>query len=154
MLEVLRCSTTFDLHRPWSLNHLDFHGGWRFWSIKNRIYHEISLVLWHLNIFIGCLAFEDFRSLFDIWTGLGIMTTRMMLENPPLLNQQCTHKCVELYIHGIYMVYTWHIKGIWTCHPYGRYIPSKVKMGLFRTFFYNYIPVIYHVYHRDIQGIC
>ena len=25
---------------------------------------------------------------------LCIITTRMMLENPPLLNQQCTHKCV------------------------------------------------------------
>ena len=61
------------------------------------------------------------------------------------------HLC---YIHMIYLVYTWHIKGIWTCHPYGRYIPSKVKMGLFRTFFYNYIPVIYHVYPEDIPVIC
>jgi len=30
-----------------------------------------------------------FRWLFGIWTCLA----RMMLENPPLLNQQCTHKC-------------------------------------------------------------
>ena len=27
------------------------------------------------------------------------------------------------------MVYTWHIKGIWTCHPYGRYIPCQNLMG-------------------------
>ena len=53
---------------------------------------------------------------------------------------------LELYIHGIYMVNTWHIKGIWTCHPYGRYIPCKNLMGLFRTLFYNDIPVIYHEY--------
>ena len=72
MLEVLRCCATIDLCRPWSLNHLDFHAGWRFRSIKNRIYHEISLVLWHLNIFVGCLAFEHFRSLFGIWTGLAL----------------------------------------------------------------------------------
>ena len=56
---------------------------------------------------------------------------------------------LELYIHGIYMVYTWHIKGIWTCHPYGRYIPCKNLMGLFCTFFYNDIPVIYHEYPED-----
>ena len=33
------------------------------------------------------------------------MTTRMMLENPPLLNQQCTHKCVGNHcplVGGVY----------------------------------------------------
>ena len=61
---------------------------------------------------------------------------------------------LEWYIHGIYMVYTWYIKSIWTCHPYGLYIPCKNLMGLFRTFFYIYIPVIYHVYHEDEPDIC
>ena len=75
MLKVLRCGrcgATIDLHRPWSLNHLDFHAGWRFWSIKIRIYHVILLVVWHLNHFVGCLAFEYFRWLFGIWTCLAL----------------------------------------------------------------------------------
>ena len=59
----------------------------------------------------------------------------------------------DLYIHGIYMVYTWYIKGIWCPHPYVWYIPCKIKMVLFSTFFYNDIPVIYHVYPLDIHGI-
>ena len=50
------------------------------------------------------------------------------------------------YIIMIYTVYTWHITSIWRCHPYGRHIPCKNLMGLFRTFFYNDIPVIYHEY--------
>lgn len=71
-MELLRCGTTIDLRRSWSLNHLDFHAGWRFWSIKIRIYHEISLVVWHLNHFVGCLAFEYFCWLFGIWTCLAL----------------------------------------------------------------------------------
>ena len=31
------------------------------------------------------------------------------------------------YIHGIYMVYTMYIKGIWFPIPYVWYIPCKVK---------------------------
>ena len=57
------------------------------------------------------------------------------------------------YINMIYMVYTWYIKSIWSSDPYGRYIPSSQQMGLFRTFFYNYIPLIYHEYPEDIPGI-
>ena len=41
----------------------------------------------------------------------------------------------DLYIHGIYMVYTMYIKGIWCPHPYVWYIPCKVKMCSFSTFF-------------------
>ena len=38
------------------------------------------------------------------------------------------------------MVYVW-------------YIPCKVKIVLFHTFFYNDIPLICHVYPLDIHGI-
>ncbi len=57
------------------------------------------------------------------------------------------------YIHGIYMVYTWYMKCI--CRPdrYVRYIPSEYLMGLFRTFFYNDIPVIHHVYFLNTHSI-
>ena len=33
---------------------------------------------------------------------------------------------IYLYIHGIYMVYTMHIKGIWCPNPYVWYIPCKI----------------------------
>ncbi len=38
-------------------------------------------------------------------------------------------------------------------HPYVWCIPCKVKMGLFSTFFYNDIPVIYHKYPMDKHDI-
>ena len=57
------------------------------------------------------------------------------------------------YIHGIYMVYTWYIPSIWCPHPYVWYIPCKTFIGLFRTFFYIDIRVIYQVYPQDIHGI-
>ena len=60
------------------------------------------------------------------------------------------HLC---YINMIYSVYTWHIKGIWTCHPYGRYIPCKIVMGFFRTFFKIETHNISQVYPQDIHGI-
>ncbi len=43
------------------------------------------------------------------------------------------------YMHGIYQVYTWYISVICPCHQYAWYIPTSHLMGLFRTFFYNYI---------------
>ncbi len=51
------------------------------------------------------------------------------------------------------MVYTWYMKCI--CRPdrYVRYKPSKYLMGLFRTFFYNDIHLIYYVYPKDIHSI-
>ncbi len=41
------------------------------------------------------------------------------------------------------------------CRPdrYVRYIPCKYLMGLFRTFFYNYIPMIYYVYPKYTHSI-
>ena len=33
---------------------------------------------------------------------------------------------IYMYIHGIYMVYTMYIKGIWKCNPYVWYIPTKI----------------------------
>ncbi len=53
------------------------------------------------------------------------------------------------YINGIYMVYTWYMKCI--CWPV-RYIPCQYLMGLFRTFFYNDIPVMYYVDPLDIHS--
>ncbi len=46
-----------------------------------------------------------------------------------------------------------YIKGIWFPNPYVWYIPCKVKMGLFHTFLYNDIPVIYHEYSMDKHEI-
>ncbi len=67
--------------------------------------------------------------------------------------------CIKLVYQssvGIYMVYLWYIHAItWymkcICRPdrYVRYKPSKYLMGLFCTFFYNDIPVIYYVYPLD-----
>ena len=59
----------------------------------------------------------------------------------------------DWYMHGIYMVYTWYIPSIWCPHTYVWYIPCKTFMGLFRTFFYIDIRVIYQVYPQDIHGI-
>ena len=56
-------------------------------------------------------------------------------------------------LNCIYMVYTWYIKSIWTCHRFGLYIPCKNLMGLFSTFFYNDIPVIYHEYPLDKHDV-
>ncbi len=51
------------------------------------------------------------------------------------------------------MVYTMHIKGIWCPNTYVWYIPCKYKWVCSIPFFYNDIPVIYHVYPLDIHGI-
>ncbi len=54
----------------------------------------------------------------------------------------------DQYMHGIYKVYIWYIKGIWCSHPYGWYIPCKIKWVCSLPFFimiylwYNDIPVI------------
>ncbi len=52
----------------------------------------------------------------------------------------------DRYMYGIYKVYTWYISVICRPHEYARYIPTSQLMGLFRTFFYNHILVIYIVY--------
>jgi hypothetical protein len=57
----------------------------------------------------------------------------------------------DWYMHGIFMVYTWHISVICRPHQYVRYMSSSYLMGLFRTFFYNYILMIYFVYPCDIH---
>ncbi len=43
------------------------------------------------------------------------------------------------YIHIIYKVYTWYIKGIWCPHLYGLYIPSKIEIVLISTYFIEYV---------------
>ncbi len=50
------------------------------------------------------------------------------------------------------MVYTWYITCI--CRPdrYVRYKPCQNLMGLFRTFFYNDLPLIYYEYLLDIHS--
>ncbi len=50
------------------------------------------------------------------------------------------------YINGIYMVYTWYFTCICCPDRYVRYIPCQDLIGLFRTFFYNDIPLIYYEY--------
>ena len=60
---------------------------------------------------------------------------------------------LEWYIQGIYMVYIWYIKSIWRPDPYGRYIPCKNLMGLFRTFFKIKTHTISQVCTQDIHGI-
>ena len=55
-----------------------------------------------------------------------------------------------MYVHGIYMVYTWYITCICRPQRYVRYIPCQDLMGLFRTFFYNDIPLIYYEYLRPL----
>ena len=56
-----------------------------------------------------------------------------------------------MYILVIFMVYTWYIPVICRCHTYGGYIRCKTFLGLFLTFFYNDIPLIFHEYSFDIQ---
>jgi hypothetical protein len=56
-------------------------------------------------------------------------------------------------MHGICMVYVWYIPVIYRPQRYVRYIPSKNLMGLFSTFFYNDIPLLYYVYTKDIHSI-
>ncbi len=59
----------------------------------------------------------------------------------------------DRYMHGIYLVYTWYILVICRPHQNAWYISTSQLMGLFRTFFYNYILVIYYVHPCDIHSI-
>ncbi len=57
------------------------------------------------------------------------------------------------YMHGIYQVFTWYISVICRPHQYAWYIPTLQQLGLLRTFFNNYILVIYNVYPWNIHCI-
>jgi hypothetical protein len=60
------------------------------------------------------------------------------------------HCICMVYIHCICMVYTMNILWICRCQTYPFDIPSLYLMGLFHTFFYNDMPMIYQVHSLNV----
>ncbi len=59
-------------------------------------------------------------SICDVYTNRYILVYVMNMPGIPSISQ------TDLYIHGIYMVYTMYIKGIWCPNTYVWYILCKI----------------------------